>query len=158
GRRRHRGVPRASRGGRVRARGRRADARAAAAARARRRSTVRARGRDRRDRLRAHARALDPRGGLRRDPGPRRGGGRRRDMSAEAHLEVYRPFQGTLREHPVRFVPLWTSGLRTALKQRRALLLYLPAVIATAIVSFIVYGKYATGVSGVEPPSGGGLQ
>ena len=38
-------------------------------------------------------------------------------MRAETHLEVYRPFTGKLREHPLRFVPLWTTGLRTALKQ-----------------------------------------
>ena len=65
-------------------------------------------------------------------------------MRAETHLEVYRPFTGKLREHPVRFVPLWTTGLRTALKQKRALfLLYLPPLIATVIVSFVVYIKYA---------------
>ena len=57
-------------------------------------------------------------------------------MSAETHLEVYRPFTGKLREHPLRFVPLWTSGLRTAFKQRRALLvLYLPPLIATVIIA-----------------------
>lgn len=66
-------------------------------------------------------------------------------MSAETHLEVYRRFQGTLSEHPLRFMPLWTTGLRTALKQRKALfLLYLPPLIATVIVSFVVYLKFAT--------------
>lgn len=64
-------------------------------------------------------------------------------MSAETHLEVYRRFQGTLREHPLRFLPLWRTGLRTALKQRRALfLLYLPPLIATVILSFVVYIKF----------------
>ncbi len=32
-------------------------------------------------------------------------------MSAEAHLEVYRRFQGSLREHPLRFWPIWTTRL-----------------------------------------------
>jgi ABC-type transport system involved in multi-copper enzyme maturation permease subunit len=65
-------------------------------------------------------------------------------MSAETHLEVYRPFRGTLHEHPLRFLSLWRSGLRTALKQRLALfLLYLPALITTVIMSFIVYVKFA---------------
>jgi len=59
---------------------------------------------------------------------------------AEAHLEVYRRFEGSLREYPLRFWPIWTTGLRTALKQRKALaLLYAPALIATVIFSFIVY-------------------
>jgi ABC-type transport system involved in multi-copper enzyme maturation permease subunit len=59
---------------------------------------------------------------------------------AEAHLEVYRRFKGSLREHPLRFWPIWTSGLRTAVKQRKALLiLYAPPVIATVIFSFVVY-------------------
>jgi hypothetical protein len=64
-------------------------------------------------------------------------------MSAEAHLEVYRRFTGRLR--PARF-PAWalyTSGLRTALKQRRALfILYLPALITTVILCFVVYIKF----------------
>jgi len=61
-------------------------------------------------------------------------------MKAEANLEVYRRFQGSLREHPLRFFPIWTTGLRTALKQRKALiLLYAPALIATVIFSFLVY-------------------
>ncbi|NOT28876.1 MAG: ABC transporter permease subunit [Planctomycetes bacterium] len=59
---------------------------------------------------------------------------------AETHLEVYRRFEGTLHEHRLRAWPIWTTGLRTALKQRRALLLlYLPPVIATVIFSFVVY-------------------
>ena len=42
-------------------------------------------------------------------------------MSAETHLEVYRPFLGKLHDDPLRFWPLTTTGLVTALKQRRAL-------------------------------------
>jgi ABC-type transport system involved in multi-copper enzyme maturation permease subunit len=64
-------------------------------------------------------------------------------MSAETHVEVYRKFHGKLREHPVRFLPLWGAGLRTALKQRRALFfLYLPPLIGTAIMGFTVYGMF----------------
>jgi ABC-type transport system involved in multi-copper enzyme maturation permease subunit len=59
---------------------------------------------------------------------------------AETHLEVYRRFEGQLEQHHVRFWPIWVAGLRTALKQRRALLvLYAPPVIATVIFSFVVY-------------------
>ena len=64
-------------------------------------------------------------------------------MSAETHLEVYRPFLGKLRDEPLRFWPLTTTGLRTALKQRRALfVLYLPALIVTVILCFVVYIKF----------------
>lgn len=63
---------------------------------------------------------------------------------AETHLEVYRPFKGQLREHSLRFVPLIASGLRTALKQRKALLaLYAVPAIATIIYSFIVYFAFS---------------
>ena len=64
-------------------------------------------------------------------------------MSAETHLEVYRRFQGKLREDGARFWPLTTTGLRTALKQRKALfILYLPALIVTVILCFVVYIKF----------------
>jgi ABC-type transport system involved in multi-copper enzyme maturation permease subunit len=65
-------------------------------------------------------------------------------MSAETHLEVYRPFTGELREHRMRFWPLTASGLRTALKQRKALLiLYAPAAITTVILCFVVYFSFS---------------
>ena len=75
---------------------------------------------------------------------------------AETHLEVYRPFEGTLQEHRFRAWPIWITGLQTALKQRRALLiLYLPPLIGTVIFSFIVY----TVLSASEQlESGGGLK
>jgi ABC-type transport system involved in multi-copper enzyme maturation permease subunit len=64
-------------------------------------------------------------------------------VSAETHLEVYRPFLGKLRDEPLRFWPLTTTGLRTALKQRKALvILYLPALIVTVILGFVVYIKF----------------
>ena len=64
-------------------------------------------------------------------------------MRAETHLEVYRPFQGKLKEHGFRAWPMFTTGLRTALKQRKMLsLLYLPALVATVILCFIVWIKF----------------
>lgn len=64
-------------------------------------------------------------------------------MKAEAHLEVYRRFQGKLEEPRWRFWPIFASGLQVALKQRKALLfLYAPLVIATVIFSVFVYAKF----------------
>jgi ABC-type transport system involved in multi-copper enzyme maturation permease subunit len=64
-------------------------------------------------------------------------------VRAETHLEVYRPFQGKLRAHGFRAWPLFTTGLRTALKQRKALsILYLPALVATVIMCFAVWVKF----------------
>lgn len=73
-------------------------------------------------------------------------------MSAETHLEVYRPFLGKLHDDPLRFWPLTTTGLVTALKQRRALfVLYLPALIVTVILCFVVYAKFTLeGMAEVE--------
>jgi ABC-type transport system involved in multi-copper enzyme maturation permease subunit len=59
---------------------------------------------------------------------------------AEAHLEVYRRFEGTLEERRLRFWPILVAGLQTALKQKRTLrILYGPVAIATIIMSFAVY-------------------
>ncbi len=63
---------------------------------------------------------------------------------AETHLEVYRRFDGSLREHPLRSWPICAAGLRTALKQRLALLiLYGLLGIGTVIFSFFVYAGMA---------------
>jgi hypothetical protein len=63
---------------------------------------------------------------------------------AETHLEVYRRFEGTLEERRLRSWPILAAGLRTALKQKRALLvLYGPPVIATVVFSFVVYLGFA---------------
>lgn len=77
---------------------------------------------------------------------------------AETHLEVYRRFEGTLEERSVRFWPILGAGLRTALKQRRALLLlYAPVVIATVIFSFVVYLGFTIDAQlGNENPFEGG--
>lgn len=64
-------------------------------------------------------------------------------MSAETHLEVYRRFTGKLAQPRWNAWPLFTTGLRTALKQRKALrLLFLPALITTVILCFVVYIKF----------------
>lgn len=63
---------------------------------------------------------------------------------AETHVEVYRRFEGTLQDYKLRAWPIWSTGLRTALKQRKALLLlYGPVAIATVIFSVIVYFGFA---------------
>ncbi len=79
------------------------------------------------------------------------------EKTAETHLEVYRRFEGTLRDYRVRAWPIWSTGLATALKQRRALLLlYLPPVVATVIFSFVVYlGFMASEQIQREQPFGG---
>jgi len=63
---------------------------------------------------------------------------------AQIHTEVYRRFQGELRQHPLRFWPILTSGIRANVKKKRPLLiLYAPATIGTVIFSFVVYAGFA---------------
>ncbi len=77
-------------------------------------------------------------------------------MKAEANLEVYRPFTGTLRANPRAPLALWKAGLRTAFRRRLALVLLLaPPVIATVIFSFVVYTRYALD-QGLTPEALGG--
>lgn len=77
-------------------------------------------------------------------------------MKAEAHLEVYRPFQGKLLEHPRAPIALWRAGLRTAFRRRLALMILLaPPVIGTVIFSFVVYTGYAL-QEGTTPQALGG--
>jgi ABC-type transport system involved in multi-copper enzyme maturation permease subunit len=65
-------------------------------------------------------------------------------MKAEANLEVYRPFAGTLADSPRAPVALWRAGLRVAFRRKLALVLLLaPPVIGTVIFSFVVYTGYA---------------
>jgi ABC-type transport system involved in multi-copper enzyme maturation permease subunit len=77
-------------------------------------------------------------------------------VSAETHLEVYRRYTGKLEEGGWSAWPLFTTGLRTALKQRKALsILYLPALIVTVILCFVVYIKFtAEGLMQDEPMEG----
>lgn len=77
-------------------------------------------------------------------------------MKAEANLEVYRPFAGTLQEKPGAAVALWRAGLRVAFRRKLALLLLLaPPAIATVIFSFVVYAGYAL-EQGMTPDALGG--
>lgn len=77
-------------------------------------------------------------------------------MKAEANLEVYRPFAGTLEESPRAAVALWKAGLRVAFRRRLALVILLaPPSIAAVIFSFVVYTKYAL-EQGVTPEALGG--
>jgi ABC-type transport system involved in multi-copper enzyme maturation permease subunit len=79
-------------------------------------------------------------------------------MKAEAHLEVYRRFQGKLEEPRWRAWPIFAAGLQVALKQRKALLfLFAPIVIATIVFSVIVYLTFVAeaqlGPDGELPPA-----
>jgi len=77
-------------------------------------------------------------------------------VKAEANLEVYRPFTGTLQENPRAPIALWRAGLRVAFRRRLALLILLaPPVIATVIFSFVVYTRYAL-EQGTTPDALGG--
>ena len=79
---------------------------------------------------------------------------------AITNLESYRRFRGTLRQHPLRFWPITTAGIRVASKKKLPLvLLYAIPVIGTVVFAFFVYGKYAAELQMVpdESGEGGGL-
>lgn len=63
---------------------------------------------------------------------------------ARTHTELYRRFEGELKPRSMRFLPLWSAGVRTSLKKKiPLLLLFAPVVMGTIVFSFVVYGKYA---------------
>ena len=63
---------------------------------------------------------------------------------ARTHTELYRRFEGELKPRSMRFLPLFSSGVRTSLKKKiPLLLLFAPVVMGSIVYSFIVYGKYA---------------
>jgi ABC-2 type transport system permease protein len=63
---------------------------------------------------------------------------------AETHLEVYRRFKGRLSAGRMRFWPILAANVHVAAKKKLPLLLlYAVPAIATVVLSFIVYGKYA---------------
>lgn len=65
-------------------------------------------------------------------------------MTATTHTEIYRPLRGAVRDRRLRFLPLVSSEIRTAAKNRLALLvLFAPIGIATVIYSFVMYAKFA---------------
>lgn len=76
-------------------------------------------------------------------------------MKASTHTEVYRRFHGKLRPARIAALPLASSGIRVALKQRWPWLLFLPPLIATVIFSFVVYAKFSL-EQGVTPDALGG--
>ncbi len=78
-------------------------------------------------------------------------------MKAQANLEVYRPFQGRLAEHPRAALALWKAGLRVAFRRKLALVLLLaPPAIATVIFSFVVYTRFALEAGAAPEALGGG--
>ena len=65
-------------------------------------------------------------------------------MKASTHAEVYRPFSGQLRKHPMRPLTLAWSGIRLGLRKKLpAFLLFAPAVITALVGAIRVYLMYS---------------
>lgn len=64
-------------------------------------------------------------------------------MKATTHAELYRPFRGTLSRAPWAALVLARSGIRTAFRVKRPLLLYAIPLIQTVVTSFIVYFAFS---------------
>ena len=83
---------------------------------------------------------------------------------ATTHTEIYRPFEGTLRPHALRFWPLAASQVRVLQKKKLPLLLFFGApAIAGVVLSFVVYGKFSLeaqmeAAQGSAPTLGGDLK
>lgn len=80
---------------------------------------------------------------------------------ATTHTEIYRPFEGELRSHALRFWPLCTSQVHVLQKKKLPLLLFYGCPAITGItLSFVVYGKFALEgeLEGGAPPPGLGLK
>jgi hypothetical protein len=76
---------------------------------------------------------------------------------ASTHTEIYRPFEGRLAPHPLRFVPLCASQVRVLQKKKLPLLLFYGAPAITGItLSFLVYTKFTlqAELEGTAPPAG----
>jgi hypothetical protein len=72
---------------------------------------------------------------------------------ASTHTEIYRPFDGELRERPLRWLPLFQSQVRVWSRAKLPLLvLYAPPAIAGIILSFVVYSRFQ-----LEAQTGPGL-
>lgn len=79
-------------------------------------------------------------------------------MKATANQEVYRPFAGTIAARPLRFWPLVTSGIKSATKKKiPLLLLYAVPTIATVVLSFLVYARFAALANELPQTLGGGI-
>jgi ABC-2 type transport system permease protein len=76
---------------------------------------------------------------------------------ASTHTDVYRRFLGPRRPAHRPWVPIASSGLRTATKRKLPLLLFAPPAIATVIFSFVVYARFAieSGLGAGPIPSSG---
>lgn len=78
-------------------------------------------------------------------------------MRAQTHQEVYRPFRGTLRRRPLRFLPIVAAHLRVERKRKLPLLLvYGAPAIATVIFAWLVYVGYAAESQVLPQAAGGG--
>lgn len=64
-------------------------------------------------------------------------------MKASTHTDIYRPFTGSLREHPRRWLTIGASSFRQGLKRKiPALLLFTPVAIGCVIACFRVYFRF----------------
>ncbi len=65
-------------------------------------------------------------------------------MKASTHTEIYRPFRGSLRDHPQRWLTIGTSSVRQGFKRKLpALLLFTPVAIGCVIACFKVYFAFS---------------
>jgi ABC-2 type transport system permease protein len=77
---------------------------------------------------------------------------------ATTNTEIYRRFQGGVQTRVPRFLVLARANVRTALRRKLALVLFVPPAIATVIFSFIVYSKFALEAGlGAGPIAGPGV-
>lgn len=77
-------------------------------------------------------------------------------MKASTHAEIYRPFTGELKKHPMRPLTLAKSGIRLGLRKKLpAFLLFTPAVITGLVGAIRVYLMYSFSDS---MPTDGGIQ
>jgi ABC-type transport system involved in multi-copper enzyme maturation permease subunit len=64
-------------------------------------------------------------------------------VKASTHTDIYRPFTGSLREHPRRWLTIGASSFRQGLKRKiPALLLFTPVAIGCVIACFRVYFRF----------------
>jgi len=82
-------------------------------------------------------------------------------VRASTHTEIYRPFTGSLREHPQRWLTIANSSVRQGFKRKLpALLLFTPVAIGCIIACFRVYFRFsllAGDVLEITSPTGAGV-
>ncbi len=80
-------------------------------------------------------------------------------MKASTHAEVYRPFTGELRKHPLRPLTLAWSGIRLGLRKKLpAFLLFTPSLITALVGAIKVYLMYSLSEPLKEDGSLAGMQ